>query len=125
MLGAAVAYVLAPDASRAAAHRRWVALGAASIAFHLWLVFSGLVPNLVARPLHLALALPWILLGGARFAAADGATDPPPGRTSMTYWLNVSAKPDSGRASTQSRVPSQCGSRLAVMSRIVPRGITA
>ncbi|MEM1344289.1 MAG: TRAP transporter fused permease subunit [Pseudomonadota bacterium] len=36
----------------------------ALVAFHLALVFSGLVPNLVARPLHLALALPWILLAG-------------------------------------------------------------
>lgn len=32
------------------------------VAFHLVLVFSGLVPNLVSRPVHLALALPWILL---------------------------------------------------------------
>ena len=76
MLGAAVAYVVAPDASGAAAHRRWVALGAASIGFHLWLVFSGLMPNLVARPLHLALALPWILLGGARLASTGAAPDP-------------------------------------------------
>jgi TRAP transporter 4TM/12TM fusion protein len=39
----------------------WLALGAASIAFHLWLIFSGLVPNLVSRPLHMALAVPWIM----------------------------------------------------------------
>jgi TRAP transporter 4TM/12TM fusion protein len=32
------------------------------VVFHLGLIFSGLVPNLVSRPLHLALALPWILL---------------------------------------------------------------
>jgi len=44
----------------------WVALGAVSIAFHLWLVFSGLVPNLVSRPLHMALALPWALVFIAR-----------------------------------------------------------
>ncbi|WP_368500156.1 TRAP transporter permease [Paracoccus sp. 1_MG-2023] len=31
-------------------------------AFHLGLIFSGLVPNLVARPLHLALILPWIFI---------------------------------------------------------------
>ncbi|WP_195821632.1 TRAP transporter permease [Roseobacter sp. MH60115] len=36
------------------------------VAFHLALIFSGLVPNLVSRPLHLALALPWILLAGAQ-----------------------------------------------------------
>ncbi|MEM9585176.1 MAG: TRAP transporter fused permease subunit [Pseudomonadota bacterium] len=35
------------------------------VSFHLVLIFSGLVPNLVSRPLHLALALPWILLAGA------------------------------------------------------------
>jgi len=40
----------------------WIALGAASIAFHLWLIFSGLVPNLVSRPIHMALALPWALI---------------------------------------------------------------
>ncbi|MGR3503545.1 TRAP transporter permease [Pseudaestuariivita sp.] len=37
-------------------------LAAGVVLFHLWLVFSGLVPNLVSRPVHLALALPWILL---------------------------------------------------------------
>lgn len=37
-------------------------LGVVSIAFHLGLIFSGLVPNLVARPLHMALALPWIFV---------------------------------------------------------------
>lgn len=36
------------------------------VAFHLALIFSGLVPNLVSRPLHLALALPWILLAGTQ-----------------------------------------------------------
>ncbi len=44
----------------------WVALGLVSIAFHLGLVFQGLVPALVARPLHLALILPWVYLGGRR-----------------------------------------------------------
>ncbi|QYX56794.1 TRAP transporter fused permease subunit [Roseovarius sp. SCSIO 43702] len=43
-----------------------VAAALALVAFHLALVFSGLVPNLVSRPLHLALALPWILLVGAQ-----------------------------------------------------------
>ncbi|MEO0636535.1 MAG: TRAP transporter fused permease subunit [Pseudomonadota bacterium] len=32
------------------------------VAFHIGLIFSGLVPNLVSRPLHLALALPWIFI---------------------------------------------------------------
>ena len=47
----------------------WSVLGAASIAFHLWLIFSGLVPNLVSRPLHMALALPWTMLFVARSRA--------------------------------------------------------
>ena len=37
-------------------------LGAASIAFHIGLNFFGLVPNLISRPLHLVLALPWLFL---------------------------------------------------------------
>lgn len=44
----------------------WTLLGAVSIGFHLWLIFSGLVPNLVSRPLHMALALPWAMLFVAR-----------------------------------------------------------
>ncbi len=43
-------------------HNIWVILGSLSIIFHLWLVFSGLVPSLVSRPIHMALALPWIFL---------------------------------------------------------------
>ncbi|MEO0498141.1 MAG: TRAP transporter fused permease subunit [Pseudomonadota bacterium] len=35
---------------------------AALVVFHISLIFSGLVPNLVSRPLHLALALPWIFI---------------------------------------------------------------
>lgn len=49
--------------------RVWIALGALTVAFHLGLIFSGLVPNLVARPLHMALILPWVFL----FAAATPA----------------------------------------------------
>ena len=44
----------------------WTGLGCASIAFHFWLVFSGLVPNLISRPLHMALALPWALVFAAK-----------------------------------------------------------
>jgi TRAP transporter 4TM/12TM fusion protein len=36
--------------------------GVATVGFHLYLVFSGLMPSLVTRPLHFALALPWIFL---------------------------------------------------------------
>ena len=52
----------------------WPVLGAVSIAFHLWLIFSGLIPNLVSRPLHMALALPWVLIFIAKghFARTSG-----------------------------------------------------
>ena len=40
--------------------------GALTVGFHLYLVFSGLIPNLITRPLHFLLALPWIFV----FAAA-------------------------------------------------------
>ena len=47
----------------------WPVMGVVTISFHLWLIFAGLVPNLVSRPIHMALALPWIFLwrpGGQR-----------------------------------------------------------
>ncbi|MEX5728742.1 TRAP transporter 4TM/12TM fusion protein [Rhodovulum iodosum] len=44
----------------------WLALAVVLVGFHLGLIFSGLVPNLVARPLHMALALPWIFIFSAR-----------------------------------------------------------
>ncbi|MFD1508570.1 TRAP transporter permease [Lacimonas salitolerans] len=43
----------------------WLALAAAVVTFHIGLIFSGLVPNLVSRPLHMALILPWIFVYGA------------------------------------------------------------
>ena len=46
--------------------RIFVLLGAGSIFFHLGLIFYGLAPNLVARPIHMALALPWIFIYGAK-----------------------------------------------------------
>ncbi|SHL50467.1 TRAP transporter permease [Roseibium suaedae] len=39
-------------------------------AFHISLIFSGLVPNLVSRPLHMALALPWIFVFTAKSQCA-------------------------------------------------------
>ncbi|MEM1385592.1 MAG: TRAP transporter fused permease subunit [Pseudomonadota bacterium] len=54
------------DAPGRAAHGLWTALGAVSVVFHLWLIFSGLVPNLVSRPLHMALAVPWALVFAAQ-----------------------------------------------------------
>ncbi|ORE95056.1 TRAP transporter fused permease subunit [Aurantimonas sp. 22II-16-19i] len=54
--------------------RLWQGLGILSIGFHLALVFSGLVPALVARPLHMALALPWLFVFAprSRLEAASG-----------------------------------------------------
>ena len=40
----------------------WIALGLVVIAFHLGLAAAPLTPNLVARPLHMALALPFVFL---------------------------------------------------------------
>ena len=53
----------------------WIILGATSIVFHIALIFSGLVPNLVSRPLHMALALPWVFIFAPRTTAgrASGA----------------------------------------------------
>ena len=48
-------------------------LAATSVAYHLYLIFSGLLPNLITRPLHLALALPWIFVIGARGGALQRA----------------------------------------------------
>lgn len=48
----------------------WPVWGGISLVFHLGLVFYGLVPNLVSRPLHMALALPWIFLFTAKTRAA-------------------------------------------------------
>ncbi|MGJ8544647.1 MAG: TRAP transporter permease [Sulfitobacter sp.] len=43
----------------------WLGLAAALVGYHLALIFSGLVPNLVSRPLHMALILPFVLVLGA------------------------------------------------------------
>lgn len=42
--------------------RVWIALGVIMAVFHIGLIFYGLVPNLVARPMHMALLLPWVFL---------------------------------------------------------------
>ncbi len=44
----------------------WVMLAAVLVAYHIGLIFWGLVPNLVSRPLHMALILPWIFVFAAR-----------------------------------------------------------
>ena len=68
----------------------WTSLGAATIAFHLWLIFSGLVPNLVSRPVHMALALPWVLIGTARgrMSVISGAILTVAG-LSATLWIAI------------------------------------
>jgi len=43
----------------------WLLLAAMLVVFHIGLVFSGLVPNLVSRPIHMALILPWAFVFGA------------------------------------------------------------
>lgn len=47
----------------------WVALAALLVAFHLGLIFYGLAPNLVSRPLHMAFALPFVFILSARSRA--------------------------------------------------------
>ncbi|MFK7836852.1 MAG: TRAP transporter permease [Sulfitobacter sp.] len=47
----------------------WLLLAAVVVAYHIGLIFWGLVPNLVSRPLHMALVLPWIFVFSARGTA--------------------------------------------------------
>ena len=42
------------------------ALALTSVVFHLYLSVSGLIPNLVSRPVPMALAGPWVVVIGAR-----------------------------------------------------------
>ncbi|RVU34834.1 TRAP transporter fused permease subunit [Hwanghaeella grinnelliae] len=44
----------------------WLGFGICLVVFHLGLIFYGLVPNLISRPIHMAFALPWILVLAAR-----------------------------------------------------------
>ena len=52
---------------------RFVALcfATTTVVYHLWLIFQGLTPNLVSRPMHLALALPWLFF----FASSKTITE--------------------------------------------------
>jgi len=34
--------------------------------YHIHLIFTGLIPNLISRPIHLALALPWVFVIGVK-----------------------------------------------------------
>jgi TRAP transporter 4TM/12TM fusion protein len=51
---------------RSRVHPAWVFLGGLTVVFHLGLIFYGLTPALVSRPIHMALALPWVLIFAAR-----------------------------------------------------------
>ena len=42
----------------------WLLLAAGLVAYHLALVFAGIAPNLVSRPLHMAFILPFALVFG-------------------------------------------------------------
>lgn len=46
----------------------WLALAIILVVFHIGITFYGLVPNLVSRPIHLALLLPFALI----YAAPEG-----------------------------------------------------
>ena len=51
------------------AHSRvWVLLGLISVTFHVYLIFSGLTPSLISRPLHMLAALPWIFLASQAYS---------------------------------------------------------
>lgn len=53
-----------PPARSGVARVFWASFALASVVFHIGLVFSGLVPNLVSRPVHLIFVLPWVLVYG-------------------------------------------------------------
>jgi TRAP transporter 4TM/12TM fusion protein len=47
-------------------HYTTVVFAALCVYYHIHLIFTGLIPNLISRPIHLALALPWVFIIGAR-----------------------------------------------------------
>lgn len=53
---------------------RWVtvAFAALTVGFHLWVAFSGLIPNLTTRPLHMAFAVAWVFFFGVAIAQGGG-----------------------------------------------------
>ena len=59
-----------------------------AVAFHVALIFIGLLPNLVVRPVHLALALPWVFVigaGGSLLSRLSGWLFAATGITICTY----------------------------------------
>ncbi|WP_246657618.1 TRAP transporter fused permease subunit [Cohaesibacter sp. CAU 1516] len=69
----------APTANSLPLRLTMVLLAILLVVFHLGLIFSGLVPNLFSRPIHMALALPWILILGV--GAKTGVV------TRVTGWI--------------------------------------
>lgn len=51
---------------RTIGHYAAVLFAAVCVYYHIHLIFAGLMPNLISRPIHLALALPWVFLIGAK-----------------------------------------------------------
>ncbi|WP_027363005.1 TRAP transporter permease [Desulfospira joergensenii] len=50
-------------------------LAGVCVYYHIHLIFTGLIPNLISRPVHLALALPWVFIigvTGSRFKRFSG-----------------------------------------------------
>ncbi len=48
-------------------------LAVVCVYYHLHLIFTGLIPNLISRPIHLALALPWVFVIGTKGAGVKKA----------------------------------------------------
>ncbi len=48
-----------PTEAKAALLLGWAAV---TVGVHVWLIFTGLIPALVARPLHLLVSLPWVFV---------------------------------------------------------------
>ncbi len=46
-----------------------LATAAASVGFHVYIIFSGLLPALILRPIHLACAMPFVFVFGAKGSA--------------------------------------------------------
>jgi len=53
---------IAPATLSSRLHTFVVSLAFASVGYHLWLVTSGLIPNLISRPLHIMAVLPFVFL---------------------------------------------------------------
>jgi len=75
MIGGSIVAITATtdDQDNQPASLIWVALGALSIFLHLGLIFYGLVPNLIARPVHMACL--WVALNQSALGDQYGSLD--------------------------------------------------